>query len=175
MKVLTGATLTLMVIGTLHAQQPTSDWRLIGGTSDSYVFYDAGGARKLPDGHFEVWLKMLPKKPTDKAADKLTDDEHVKQGVIKMLKGYVPPIGLDQKLTQDQISGAIVLEEVADDAEITPEGRLLLEVDCPGRMSRTLSLHLQKGGKTGTSDKVGEWQHIAPETNINRLHLALCR
>jgi hypothetical protein len=40
---------------------------MIGGTNDEYVFYDASGVQKLPDGDFEVWIKGLPKKPAEQA------------------------------------------------------------------------------------------------------------
>src|SRR5262245_33763467 len=120
MKILTVTAFALMASTTLPAQQTTSDWRMIGGTSDTYVFYDASRVRNLPDGHFEVWLKALPTKATNKAADKQLDKEHVDWAAKKITSGYVPPIGLDQKMTQDQIISAVGFEGIANDASVEP-------------------------------------------------------
>jgi hypothetical protein len=175
MKSLVSVAMILCGITILHAQESTSDWRLIGGTSDSYTFYDANSVRKLPDGHFEVWLKGLPMTATNKAANKALDKDHVDRAAKKIASGYVPPAALDHKLTHDEIINAVGAEGIANDASIEPTTRLLVEVDCPNRMTRFLSIRVHLNGQTQSSDQPGEWQHTAPETNMSRLHLALCR
>jgi hypothetical protein len=159
--------------GILYAQQSMSDWRVIGGTDDSAVFYDARGVRKFSNGHFEVWLKVLPVKAiTD---SKPVDKDRTARGARKLASGYVPPMWLDQKASLDQITDAIILEEVANEAAIQPNARMLVELDCPNRLSRELSVWLDLNGKIQSDDKPSEWHHIAPETNFSRLHMDVCR
>jgi hypothetical protein len=171
----------ILCASTLHAQQPASDWRMIGETKDEAVFYDASGMRKLPNGHLEVWLKALPLKAIIKAYEQ-RDKERRDRAVRKLVSGYVPPVWLDKppmwfekKTNRDQITDAVVFEEVANEAAIEPSMRLLVEVDCPNRLTRNLSAWFNLDGKVESSEKPGEWEHIAPETNINRLHMDACR
>jgi hypothetical protein len=157
------------------AQPISPDWRLVGFASDGYLFYDAQGLRKLANGHFEVWLKGLPAKRTEKAVDKLANDkgrlEHMYQ---KIKAGYVPPVGLTRKLTKTEIWNGLIDEEIADAGQIEPEIRMLVEIDCADSMSRRLSLWVKQGQKSGSSEKVADWEHIAPETNFDTLRLAIC-
>src|SRR5262249_28578691 len=125
-------------------------------------------------GHFEAWVKALPLDAMNKAADK-PDKELVEQATQKVLSGYIPPLGLDQKLTKNQITDAVIYEQIANEATIEPTMRMLEEIDCTNRMFRHLSVRMHQGTKTGSVDTPGPWKHIAPETNLFRVQMALCR
>lgn len=161
-----------------QAQQAIVDWRLIGMTASSpaaYVFYDANGVRKLPNGRFEAWLKTLPGPATEKAASKLADDQaHLDHMTKKIAAGYVPPVGLDHELSSKELTGVVLMEEVANASSVQPVIRMLEEIDCENRVSRDLSLQAHLNGQDASIEKTSEWQHLAPETNMSRLHLALC-
>jgi hypothetical protein len=179
MKPPVGLAVILCASTTLPAQQSIHDWRIVGATSGStraYVFYDANSVRKLPNGHLEVWLKAIPADDAYKAADELSRNQAYLDAVDKkMARGYVPPVALEQKLSKEDILIAVIKEEVANSADIQPIMRMLEEVDCENRVTRDVSLQQHIDGKDESVEKTGEWQHIAPETNMSRLHLAICR
>ena len=179
MKSPVGVAMILCASTTLHAQQSTHDWRIVGatsGTTTAYVFYDANSVRKLSNGHLQVWLKAIPANETYKAADEVSKDPaHLDAMQKKLATGYVPPVALEQELSRKDIAVAVVREEVANSADIQPIMRMLEEVDCANRVTRDVSLQANIEGKQVSVEKTGEWHHIAPETNMSRLHLALCR
>jgi hypothetical protein len=171
--------LVLAASTALYAQQSTYDWRLLGdaeGSPETHVFYDAAGTRKLPDGHYEVWLKALPIKATDNATNQVAHDKaRIDHAAQKLLAGYVPPLGVDVKLTKDQIEHAVLIEEVANEGSVEPTARILEEVDCEKGLVRQLNITARLKGQLVVQNTPKEWQHIAPETNTSRLRLALCR
>ena len=179
MKALTVATLALMASTTLPAQQSNSDWRIVGatsGTTTAYVFYDAHSIRHLPNGHLQVCLKAIPTDDAYKAAEEVSKDPvHLDAMRKKLATGYVPPVALEQQLSREEIAVAVVREEVANSASIQPIMRMLEEVDCENRVTRDVSVEAHIDGKDVSVEKKGDWHHIAPETNMSRLHLALCR
>jgi hypothetical protein len=159
------------ILATSVAYSQTTDWQLVGGTDDAYVFYDAKGIRRVADDHFEVWLKALPASAIDKTK---LDKDGVDHAAKKVLSGYVPPIGLTHKLTKDQIISAIASEEIASAAVIEPKARMLEEIDCRNLSTRHLSVSIRVHGKYETSDRPSTWQRIAPETNFATLQAAIC-
>ena len=179
MKTLTVATLALMASTTLPGQQAIRDWRIVGATSGSttaYVFYDAHSVRKLPNGHLRVWLEAIPTDNTYKAADEVSKDPaHLDAMRKKLATGYVPPVALEQQLSREEIAVAVVREEVANSAHIQPIMQMLKEVDCANRVTRDVSVQAHVDGKDVPVHKTGDWHHIAPESNMSRLHSAICR
>jgi hypothetical protein len=174
MKTLAVATLTLVASTTLQAQQSTSDWRVIGSTSDSIMFYDANGVRKLPNGHFEAWVKTLPGQALRTARGK-ADKQLIGRATTKLVSGYIPPLGRYTKMDSDTLYGALIFEEIANEGGIEPVFRMLQEIDCQNRMSRILSVQVFQGDQKGSTDKTGEWEHIPPETNVSVLQMSLCQ
>lgn len=65
--------------------QSQSDCRLLGGTQDERMFYDASGVRKLPDGHFEIWLKSLPGKAMVKRLNARAKDKDLTDHAARKL------------------------------------------------------------------------------------------
>ena len=159
-----------LLLASVSVAQPATDWKLIGGGSNTYLLYDSAGLRKLENGHFEVWLKGLPKTSVDKA--KLSKDG-IARAANKVASGYQPP-ALAHKASVDEMVNGAFIEEVADEAMVDPNMRMLIEIDCTNGLSRFLSLYTKQGGKTSTSDTTGAWEHIAPETNSSALQTALC-
>lgn len=172
------APLTLVVFlaaSAATAQSPSHSWHFFGVTQDgTSLFYSSTDLHGLPDGHVEVWTKGLSSKAVRREGDRLIKDKDVLKRVTMSALVGAPPITSVEKLSQDQIDEIALEEEVANEAQLKPVLRMLWEVDCAGKMMRTLSTYLVKGGRTGFSDKATEWGHVPPESTGETLYTLVC-
>lgn len=172
------APLTLVVFlaaSAAAAQSPSHSWHFFGVTQDgTSLFYSSTDLHRLPDDHVEVWTKGLPSKAVQREGDRLIKDKEVLNRVTASALVGAQAITSVENLNQDQIDEIGVEEEVANQAQLKPVMRILWEIDCPGKMMRTLSAYIVKGGRTGSSDKAGEWGHVPPESTGETLYALLC-
>jgi hypothetical protein len=171
--------ISFLIVETIaSAQIPPADWKLYGfsifGSGGSYLFYSNGDLRRLPNGHIEVWTKGLSEKAVEKAENAPPSKEFMERVYQKFKREDALPYSKIQKLTPEQRMNSILSEEFANDANIQPNARILFELDCPGHLSRSLSMYFHIAGKTEFDDKAHEWEHIAPETTTANLTALLC-
>jgi hypothetical protein len=106
------------------------------------VFYDAKDIVRKPDGRMGVderhtGIQFNP------VADAQTPDKIFIGPVAQTVAAHhVPPIGGDLRTHQDQAVEITMDEEIANNDYIQPIARLLIEIDCPGRLDRILSAFL---------------------------------
>ena len=166
----------------LQAQSESADWKFLSTSGenkdampDLLVFYLNNDVKRLPSGHIEVWTKGLSTKEVTVAFNKIRKHEAITDRIAKKLKEhYDPPYARIHKLTDDDRMGITAWEEFANEANMSPQMRILFELDCPGKMIRELSIWRMIHGKSQSSDTATEWSRIAPETNGSALSLLLC-
>jgi len=175
----------LIYASALQAQGDSADWKFFSTASasaessvllpDLLVFYLSNEIKSLPFGHIEVWTKGLSAKEVTTAYNKIgKNDDFTDRVARKLLGHYNPPYARIHKLTDDDVMNIAAWEEFANEANISPRLRVLWEIDCPGKMVRSLSYWAVSQGKIHSADRAGEWTHIAPETNGSALSLLLC-
>jgi hypothetical protein len=172
-------TLLLMLVLSRAAvgQSTDVDWKFYGtaslGKSDNETtFYDSKGVIRRLDGHIEVWTKGLHERDIQRVEN--SDKKHVERVATKLLTGYEPPYATVATVDRDLKITLMQLEDVANNAQVNPTMRMLIEIDCGAQMFRWLSVYLSMGGKKGFSETPSEWQHIGPETNAIVLKKLLC-
>jgi hypothetical protein len=97
--------------------------------------------------------------------------------MLRVEEKYRPSNALvHQDIMSHAISYPLILgaEEVANRADVKPTTRMLLELDCHGRMLRNLSIWIAEGGDSHSNDTPWEWSHIAPDTNAFTLLKLVC-
>lgn len=160
--------------GTELAAQDT-DWKHFGfitvASVDVMVFYDTRSTRRLPGGTLQVWTKGLSAK---EITDTKLGESAMERLIWRNINGYEPPLARVQKLNPDQILDVMIFEEIANTGSIETMVRTLHEIDCSGKMTRTLSAYMKIAGKPVTSDRAEEWGHIPPETAVAALATLLC-
>jgi hypothetical protein len=92
----------------------------------------------------------------------------------KMATNYVPPFGATTELTQDQVRGITVQEDIATNASIQPNLRVVYELDCPKALARELSVEILEGNTPRRSDQPTEWKRMDRESNVEYLLRILC-
>jgi len=154
----------------------SADWRFYGTSENGnvLVFFSVAEVRRLPNGHMEVWTEGLTGKQVDSEGTRALKDKVRSDRVVISAMAAASPISKIEKLTQDQIDMIALNEEVANHSDLKPIMRILWEIDCENRMTRSLSIYMVKNGRTGFSEKTGEWMHTPPETNGARLHALVC-
>jgi hypothetical protein len=160
----------------VSAQSQTVDWKYFGGTVEVDNFFDVAGIQRTADGHPQVWTKALPGKQVGAAIDKALKNKDRLARVAFAKIAAATPIAQVKNLSDDELTSVVLAEEVANNSpEVQPVSRLLLEVDCTGRMIRTLSAWVRlKNGHGQSSDRVSEWSHVPPETGAYNLVAILC-
>lgn len=150
-----------------------ADWKLFafsGTPTPVALFYLDSEIVRTP-GHVQVWIKTL-------SVRKLNSDHTSKSEVIQntaklSIQGYVPPVGTLTKLTAEEIQNLTLFEQLADEGSITPTLRILFEIDCRQKLTRTLSII---GSKPSASDnRAREWEHVPPESNLETLSKLTCK
>jgi hypothetical protein len=162
----------LFVTPAIAADDP--NWKLFGGTDDSYLYFAAGDIERLPDGHLRVWTKGLSVKQVNSAAEKAVKDKGSISRIAFASIVDSPPLSGVKNLSKDEITDVVIEEDVANHSDLQPVIRVLYELDCAGKMMRTLSIYVRKGGKTGRSNSPAEWMYVPPESNAATLHTLLC-
>jgi hypothetical protein len=170
--------LAIAVVGPVFAQASDVDWNYFGGAvidgKGIYTFYDNNSVVRRPDGHIEVWTKGLAVSDI-KRVNSRPDKALAQRVARKMVDKYVLPYASVTEIDQDQYISILSAEDIADNAIIQPRARILMELDCAGRMYRTLSLYVVHDGRQGFSDTPGDWGHVGPETNVAALEKILCQ
>jgi hypothetical protein len=139
------------------------------------MFYDRESLVRRPDSHIEVWVKELPDFDIDRSENSKSGHKgFIDRVATKILSGYEPPYASVAEVNEGLLYVIVSAEDVANNTDVKPTMRVLLEVDCPGRLCRALSVYLVKGSKRGFSDTPGQWGHVPPETNIAALFKLLC-
>jgi len=160
------------------AQLIDADWKYYaGGDLDGKglgLFYDAKGLWRHPDGHIEVWSKVLFDTDIERVSLGPTSDAIASRVERKVAAGYVPPYSAVEKLDKLASFSYAVAEDVADTGNIEPDSETLVEIDCGARLRRTLSIHDLHRPSAGAKDTPGEWHHVAPGTFAGALDSILC-
>jgi len=171
--------LFIALMGATSAQAADVDWKLYGGATidqkAEVCFYDANGVTWKSDKLFRVWTKCLLradilKVDTKKGPGKAIIDESAK----RVAHHYVPPIATVENAVADLLVDYTFFEVVADLGNLEPTGRMLYEIDCSEDKVRWLSLFIQRNGAQYNKNTPGDWEYIAPETNVARLAKLLC-
>ncbi len=169
-------TAALLAASVAAAQSPTHAWHFYGVTQDgTSLFYSSTDLSRTPDGHVQVWTKGLLSKAVQREGDHLVKDKEALKRIVASVVIGAQPITSVQKLTQDEVTEVALEEEVANRGQLAPVMRILLEVDCAGKMVRSLSTYINKGGRSGSSEKPTEWDHVAPESTGETLYSLVCR
>lgn len=174
------ACVALICAAALRAQQPAADWKYYGSSKigddvDIELFYSKRDVKRLPSGHIEVWTKGLSETELEAARNVMDKNKALFDRVVaKFMANYQPPASKLVSLNQDQIIAMTSSEEIANDADIQPQMRVLYEMDCPGKLFRELDTFIVIGGKTESSERASEWHRVAPETNGANLLTLLC-
>jgi hypothetical protein len=167
--------LTCFAPANVFAQDTGVDWKYIGDTKAESLFYDAKSIQRLSDGHIKVWSKTVSDKSIDAyLTKKPIDIKLVKEISEKIKSGYVPPISNFRILTQDNLMRVVSNEYYANNADATPTGRILWELDCKNQQSRFLSVSIFRKGNWLSSSNAEQWSPAAPETNSAHIIKVLC-
>jgi len=168
----------LLSTGPVSAQHLDVDWKYFGVSSHHeqlLLFYDASGMERTLDGHIRVWAKGLSLKSVNRVLNaKKLPQPLLDRVASKVAAGYRLSYSDYAKVTYDQYLNFVTCEEIADAGDIQPTMRILYDLDCAGRMFRELTIAVDTGGKSGSSDKPREWKHIPPETNTAALAKLVC-
>ena len=162
------------------AEESSTDWKLYAfskiPSGTVVLFYSDGDIRRSSGGQFvKVWIKALNEKELEHARDTMSKPM-MERAADKIGHYYLPPVATVESATVDQIYNMVLFEQLADEAALQPRLRILYDLDCTGRVSRTLSLYIDKNGngQISSSDKTSEWAHVAPETPLATLMSILC-
>jgi|SRR5579859_2744688 len=175
----TAATLMLTALAT-GARAQAVDWKFYGGAQadadgQTVCFYDEAGVKRRPDVHIEVWTKCVLQADLRRVdIEKDYGGKIMEAAAGKVAAYYIPPIAAAAQLETDQLQGVVIYEATADIADLKSKARFLWELDCRGKLQRTLSAFVESHGKTGSSDKPGDWKHVPPEGNGATLLALLC-
>src|SRR5579862_91292 len=164
-------TAALLAASAAAAQSPTHAWHFYGVTQDgTSLFYSSTDLSRTPDGHVQVWTKGLLSKAVQSEGKRLVKDKEALKRISMSALIGLQPITSVQKLTQDEIDEVALEEEVANGGQLTPVMRILWEVDCTGKMMRSLSTYVSKNGRSGSTEKPTEWVHVSPESTGETLY-----
>ena len=151
------------------------DWKLYAITARKpqvALFYLESETVRTPRGHVQLWMKAIDFAKLNKASDAITpNSDLMKKSVVKALEGYVPPLAIATKATQDQATGILQFELLADEGTIPPALRVLFEFDCPQKLYRQLSAIDERAH---TDNLVHEWGHVPPESTYETLSGMVC-
>lgn len=155
-----------------------AEWKVFGAHETNgkkeLLFFQADGVVRKPSGYVQVWVKILKQSDIDRVAGH-KDKQRAGRMVERLLSGYVPPILRNEKKNDaDQVFYFTLAEDVASTAEVKVRTRILYEVDCAERLVRTLSVYVANDKSSKSSDEVGTWAHVAPESNADELLPLVC-
>ena len=149
------------------------DWKVYDFTKKdpfTVYFYLNSEIKRTPTGTIKVWTKSIRADDMWKATPS-PDDPSAKAGIDKAKAGYRPPIlGPLQKPEGDAFVMTLLWEQLADDANLPIQSRILWEINCEELESRALSV--QVGEKL--SQQPTNWAPIAPETVMRTLAKFAC-
>ena len=149
------------------------NWKVYGLAkfpTEVVLFYLNSEITRTP-GHVQVWMKALDSKKLD-SINKF-DKSRVMNKALKLVASYyVPPLALVEDLDVDHAMIAIRNEQIADVGAIRPTLRVLYEIDCLQKLTRTLSIIGMKPSRF--DNLVGNWEHIPPESTIETLSKLTC-
>jgi hypothetical protein len=157
------------------------DWKFFGGSvllkdKTTIGYYDAESIEYLSNGNVRVWTKTVNPLEVELMGSK---KEVIEKAAEKLVHGYHPPYVLlnpSPKTSFDSYVNIIIWEEAGNHHDIKPRLRVLFEINCEGKMIRTLSTIIYKKDGTGTSRSTnGTWDYISPETNAETLRKILCK
>ena len=152
------------------------EWQLAGFSEAPRavaVFLLAAEIKREPTGKVQVWTKALSLSRLQHMYDtRGKDAAFVNRVVNKVAAHYVPAIAQVKTITLEQSIEFVAFEEIANEQDaVTPEARILWEIDCTQSMYRTLSVIT----KTGSSSSApGSWQPVPPESTIRSLKTLTC-
>ena len=144
--------MTLSIVCVSAIGQTTSpDWKYYGAASlrngeTQATFYDSQGVIRRPNGHIEVWTKGVRQRDVQRIEKE--DKKYLNRVGDKLSAGYRPPYATVVKVDEDLQITLAVLEDIANNAQVSPSMRMLIEIDCTGRMDRWLSRYFSVGGSS---------------------------
>ena len=154
-----------------------TSWNFFGGSTvkgvANWSFFELNSMKRSQDGHVQVWTKTLPEAEMEKVK---AGPAAMSQMTGRLKHNYVPIIGRSGKYPKDQLINMIIYEALANEGAVSPIATILFEIDCKADMDRMLSIRLERNGQlTSSTENPGEWQHMAPETNVASLAKATCQ
>jgi hypothetical protein len=152
------------------------EWQL-AGFSDAHqsvaLFILASEIKREPAGKVQVWTKALSLSRLQHMFDmRGKDAAFVNRVAAKVAAHYVPAIAQVKTITLEQSIEFVAFEDIANEQDaITPEMRILFEIDCAQSIYRTMSIVT----KTGSSRSVpGGWEPVPPESTIRSIKKLTC-
>ena len=155
----------MLTICTAAESGEDGGWQLAGFSEAPHavaVFFLASEIKREPTGNVQVWTKALSLSRLQHVYDvKGKDQTFINRVAKKVAAYYVPSIALVKTITADQSIEVIAFEDIANDQDtITPEVRILWEIDCAQSIYRTMSI-VTKTGRSSSGP--GGWEPVPPE------------
>jgi len=149
----------------VSAQSQSVHWWWFGADQDASNFLAAADIQPNAAGHLEVWTKVLTAKQINVAGDKALKNKERLNRIAVAKIASATPVSRVKELTDEALTEVALEEEVANHSpEVQPVSQALWEIDCSGRMMRTLSIIQRKNGQTHSTSQAGDWIHIPPES-----------
>lgn len=172
---------SIIVLAVLEASCLGADWKYFGATilseGKAIAFYDAEGAEQLANRNVKVWTKAF----TDQAefTRRANRKTNINSAAKKLSENYIPPFCLVDSKNCEKLETAVNViswEVTASDEYLTPNSRILFEIDCGQNMIRTLSVmqYKKNSGLVHSWSGSDKWEYISPETNAETLRKIVC-
>ncbi len=139
-------------------------------------FYDDETVEHLSNGNVRVWVKSIKDSEFKKAGEK-NNKKIIAASREKLVKGYIPPYAfVENTTTYDESIEIISWEEIANLPTIKPFVKIMFEINCKDKISRTLStIIFNKDNSTESISEPGKWDYISPESTGETLTKILCK
>jgi len=116
--------------GAAFAQGKPADWKIYGFAGEkgheTDMFYSASEVTRNAAGNVEVWTKGLAEHRVAHARE--TMDEATTVRVVQRAVKYVLPYARIKTLSTDQMLASVSSEEIANEATIEPDVRIMYEL-----------------------------------------------
>jgi hypothetical protein len=162
----------LVVAGLTHADDAL-DWKMYAfSASDDAMFYLSSDIERKGD-HVQVWVKALAvKKLNTVAPGPGADTKTLVDSVARLVaQKYEPPMATVSKVPPDQFLMIMTYEQMADAGLVDPSLKILYEIDCSKKLSRTLSVITPTQSLNATLP----WEHVPPESTLATLTKLTCK
>lgn len=136
----------------------------------SGFFYDKSKINRLPNGHVQVWTKVL-------ALSDLTESKSADltgKATKRIANGYQPPLTSIRNLSGDQVTEIVRMEEQANGPTIAPRTQQLLDIDCKEMTVNILSMPIVNGKQIAIGDFSLGWTRFSKESATATLSQLVC-
>lgn len=162
------------------------DWKIFAVDKSSVwtlpvdIFYLANETHQLPNGNVLVWteavsvnaIRAYVSKQTFARVDKRIDNRYIPP--LYKISGNPPKSEADRTSTANAIAMMIIAEEVADEADVPVEAKMLEQIDCVNQRNRLMSVIGTTHGTSVNTNRPLAWEYIAPDTNMSVLATLVC-